>query len=114
MRTAEPRPGLQAAPQAPRAYLGARDEGDADGELAPHPTAQKPAPGIPLLLQPKHVQHAFDLFRALLMRQAFQLKRRGWRSGQGFQRGQGALNKHFACRAVTPYLPYLRFFFPQF
>ena len=112
-RMAEPRPGCRPHP-GPRAYLGARDEGDADGELAPHPATQKPAPGVLLLLQPERVQHAFDLLRALLTRQAFQLKRRGWRSGRGFQRGRGPPNKHFACRAVPPYLPIWDFSFHSF
>ena len=60
-------------------YLGACDEGDADegdanGELAPHSPCQEPAPGVPFVLQTEDVQHAFDFFRALLAQQAFQLK----------------------------------------
>ena len=76
--TAEPRPRPRLLCCRPRhPYLGACDEGNADGELAPHPPAQEPAPGVPLVLQTEDVQHAFDFFRALLARQAFQLTQQG-------------------------------------
>lgn len=87
------RPGGCRSCRRPRAYLGARDEAmpmEACAASAP----QKPAPGVPLLLQPEHVQHAFDLLRALLTGQAFQLKRQGWRIRPGLPMGPGAYSKH--------------------
>ena len=86
MRPAEPqpRPGLPHGRPRCHPYLGARDEGDADGELAPHASAQEPAPRVLLVLQAEDVQHAFDLLRALLAGQAFQLKQQGTGLGRGF------------------------------